>query len=517
MSVDKTVITALRERLDLNQQIDALLEIHSEKEFLTQARRVAESGIQVIPVVLRNLQHADPRHLNALGVIASMYPLRGEILNKLYETAEDVERSDRERVSAMLILERFLDQVPDPYLLQTLENPHAVAIESIKDLIRASEQDPSVLLDYTRALSEQSTEAITGIISTLLDVGQERAVPVLCLMSQADDEATATEALNALGQVRHPKAVRGLQALLPVLPRGRHSLGERSLRKLQFGGMPIDPLPAVDPAWRALVSPIDGQGNQLVWFLRDPDRDGKCRFLGLALNDGTGFSQAYGNHNVPAQALPTRHSVGHVHLVPMQFASLPHKPSHPETSFLHMLEADLDYGRRLVREAQSKHFGQNQSLPAAYRLLSPLIWQYDATSVDASRQQPPVPVQSPETLSNTARLPYHPFFRGWIIGGPRAAEQVDAVNSLTPLADHEVVRAWASRLAGEYLNEATLQQVKARLRGMSEWLWRAKQLSLAELASVAAQTVDKIPPAQHPFVLSMAELGLNLVVKHSPQ
>jgi hypothetical protein len=280
--------------------------------------------------------------------------------------------------------------------------------------------------------------------------------------------------------------------------------------------VPIDPLPEVDPAWRALVSPIDGQGNQVVWFIRDPDHDGKCRFLGLVLNDGTGFSQAYGNHNVPAQALPTRHSVGHVHLVPMQFARLPHQPSHPETSFLHMLEADLDYGRRLAREAQPTHFDQNRSLPAAYRLLGPLIWQYDATSVDASRQQPPVPVQSPETLSNTARLPYHPFFRGWIIGRPQAAERVEAVNSLTPLADREVVRTLASRLAGEYFDGATLQQVKARLRGMSEWLRRAEQISLAELASVAAQTMGKIPPAQHPFVLSMVELGLNLV-NASPQ
>jgi hypothetical protein len=517
MSVNNTVITTLRERLDLDRQIDALIEIHSEKEFLAQARRLAESGNQVIPVVLQSLQRANPRHLNALGVIASLYPRRGEILNKLYEAAEDVERSDRERVSAMLILERFLDQTPDPYLLQTLENPRAVAVESIRDLIRASERDPSVLLDYTRALSEQPVEAITGIVDTLLDVGQERAVPVLCLMSQADDEAIAAMALNALGQIRHPKAVRGLQSLLPILAHGRRPLGERSLRKLQFSGLNVDPPPAVDPAWRALVGPIDGQGNQVVWFIRDPDADGKSRFLGLALNDGTGFSQAYGNANVPARALPTRHSAGHVHLVPMQFKSMPHQSPRPETSFLHMLEADLDYGRRLVRDAQQVHFGQNQSLPAAYRLLGPLIWQYDATSVDTSRQQPPVTAQSLERLSNTARLPYHPFFRGWIASGSRATARVEAGNSLTPLADHEVVRDWASRLAGEYFDETTLQQVEARLWTMSEWLWRAKQTPLAELASVAAQTVGKIPPAQHPFLLSMAELGLNLAVMHSSQ
>ena len=88
---------------------------------------------------------------------------------------------------------------------------------------------------------------------------------------------------------------------------------------------------------------------------------------------------------------------------------------------------------------------------------------------------------------------------------------------MSPLADREVIRTRASRLVEERLNEKTLQQVKARLRGMSEWLWRAEQGSLAELASVAAQTVGKIPPAQHPFALSMAELGLNLVKKNIPQ
>jgi hypothetical protein len=511
MSPREKVTTALRERLELEQQLKVLLEVRSEEEFARRARHLAEGGDQVVSVVLHNLAHPDSRQLNALGVVASMYPHRGEILNKLYEAAADLDRSDRERVSAMLILERFLGQEPDPYLLQTLDDPRSVAIESIKDLIRTSEQDPSVLLEYTRALSSQPPQAIVGIVDTLLEVGQERAVPVLCLMAQHGNEEMAVAALHELGRLRHPRAVRGLQSLIPVLLPDRRPLGERSLRKLQFSGVPVEPLSRAGAEWRALIGPVEGTGGRVVWFIHDPDENDRCHFLGVSLGEDDGIVQAYGNHGVPAQAVPDRQRPGHIHRVPFQPTAAEEGAS-AKVSTLFLLEADLDYGRRLVRQAHARHFETGRTFPPAYRLLGPLIWQYDASTLDASRQLPPTPAHALDLLPQTASLPYHPFFRGWFVRRDRMAEIVEATFHRAPTADREVLRAWASQLAEEHFDEALVRQIQARLVEMSEWLWQAEQVSLVELTTVAAKTIVEIPPAQHPFTVSMAEMGLNLVL-----
>lgn len=506
------VINTLRERLEVERQIDDLLGATSEEEYAARARQVAESGAQVIPAVLHKLCEADPRQLNALGVVASLYPRRDEILNKLYETAADSKRPDRERVSAMLILERFLNESPDPYLLQTLEDPRAVAIESVRDLIQASTQDPSVLLEYTRVLSEQSIEAIEGVIDTLLEIGQEKALPALCLMAQVANDEMAATALHAIGRVRDPEAAQRLQGLLPLLPPDRRALGERSYRKLQLAGVPIDPLPAPDPAWRALVSPPDGSGTQVVWFLRDPDAEGRCPFVGVVLLED-GLAQAYGNHSVPAEALPERGRPGYLHRVPLQLFAQPGDGPEADAAWCYVVEADLDYGRRLLWGRQARQLEEGRSLPPAYRLLGQLIWRYDTRSMDEEEERLPTPVGVLDLLPQTGSLPYHPFFRGWYVRSERATALSQAMSSLIPSTDPEAVHAWAARLAQESFDEAALEQLAARLRAMSRWLWQAEQVQLVELAMVAVDTVTRIPPSRHPLTLGMAELGLSLAMQ----
>ena len=279
------VITTLRDRWRIEQEIQNLLHIHSQREFFHQAQHVAESGEQVIPVILGYLGRADARTLSALGVVASLYPHREQILNKLYQVAADLDKPDRSRVSAMLILERFLEQEPDPYLVATLDDPQFMATESIREMLREGEQDPRALIEYTRTLGEQDDETTQQVIDTLLEIGQERAVPVLCLLAQHDVRTLAECALSALGRLGHPDAVRGLQSILPMVPANRRSLARRSLLKLQLKQIPVISRPVADDTWRTLVGPIDGEGNRVVWFLHEPDEQGRCSFLGLTIND----------------------------------------------------------------------------------------------------------------------------------------------------------------------------------------------------------------------------------------
>jgi hypothetical protein len=525
MNASGNVITTLRDQLVLASQVDALIGIRSEDGFLAQARRIAESGEQVIPVILRRLPQADPRQLNALGVVASMYPRREEILNKLQEVAVDVERPDRERVSAMLILERFLDREPDARMVHTLDDPRAVAVESVRDLIGASKQEPGVLLQYTRALAEQPPDAIAGVVETMVEVAAEGAVPALSLMAQAENEAMSAAALHALGQIRHPGAARALQALLAMLPPARLAAAERSSRKLRFSGTSVEPLFPVDETWRALVSPIDGQGSRIVWFIRGAEAAQHRWFLGLVLHEDEGIAQGYGNYEVPAAALPERRDNGQLHRIPVQVASPLEERAREDAdrnpaernpadknpnAFIYMLETDMDYARQLVQGAQGQHLALGTALPDAYRLMGPLIWQYELAQPVAPQPQTSDLGHAMRLLPETASLPYHPYFRNWFVGGGQVTEIARSLVRLEQFGEREAVRAWAIHLAQNYFDQRLLERMAHRLHDMSQWLRRAEEGQLAELAQAAAETIVRMPPAGHPFVLSMAELGLDV-------
>lgn len=504
------VITTLCDRLALGEQVDALLDVRSEDTFLARARSIAESGEQVIPVILRRLPYADPRQLNVLGVVASMYPGREQLLNKLHNVAVDIGRSDRERVSAMLILERYLDREPDAYALHTLDDPHAVAVESIRDLIRSSKEEPGVLLQYTRALADQPADVVAGVIETMVEVAAEGAVPAVCLMAQAGDDAMSAAALRALGQIRHPDAVRGLQGLLPMLSLSSQAAAERSLRKLRFTGIAIEPLPPPDTDWRALVSPVDGQGSRIVWFIRGRDAGDHAWFLGLVLGDDEGFAQGYGNHQVPARGLPEQREEGYVHRISVQAAVPQEERTGKDSSFMYLLETGVGYARRLVQGAQEHHLRLGKALPDAYRLLGPVLWRCDVAHPAAG-----VPVggdlgHATSLLPGTAGLPYHPYFRGWYAQGEQVTEIARSLVRFTQYAEREAVREWARRLVQDYFDPPSLEQMAGRLHDLSEWLWRAEEVQLAELTWAAAETVIRVPPDEHPFLLSMAELGLDL-------
>ena len=496
------IITTLHERWQIEHGIRELLDLQSEDELQSRAKLVAESGEQVIPVILSNLGHSNPRMLNALGIVSSLHPNRAEMADRLYGAAADVNIPDKDRMAAMLILERFLGVKPDPYLIGTLSDPQAMVVESVKEMIRDGEQNPFMLLDYTHGLAAQPDEIVEGIVETLLEVGQERAVPALCLLAQERADALATAAISTLGRLRHPDAARGLQTILPMLHPTRRALGERSLRKLQFSGVPSRSLPPVDSAWRALISPVDGQGSRVIWFIHDADLAGNCAFLGISIREEQGIAQAYGNYQVPVKALPERRHRGYIHSLSPQ-----------DELVLYMLEADFDYGRRLVSEGQALNFELGRLLPVEYSLLGTLIWQYDDARVEESRQRLPMPETRLDLLPETAKLLDHPAFKNWFAYGDQVVQQALTMIKWLPFTVQKNQSSVAIKLAETYFDRPVVSRLQTRLRAMSEWLWRAGEAHLTEVALVAARTVATIPPTSHPFTLRMVELGLRVVIE----
>ena len=516
------VIHTLQDRWRIDQDIQELLQVRSQQEFTDRAQRIAARGDQVISVILRRLDHADARTLSALGAVSSLYPQREQILNKLYGAAADLNRPDRGRVSAMLILERFLGQEPDPYLISTLDDPQFMAVESIREMIREGERDPRALLEYTRTLAEQPDETIEGVIDTLIEVGQERAVLALCLLAQDDRDALGQAALLALGRLHHQEAAQGLQSILPLLPPDRRSLAERSLLKLRLKQVAVPPRSPVNTTWRALVSPIDGEGSQVIWFVGEPNQHGLCHFVGFSINDREGIRQVYGHVDVPSDTLPERRLRGHIHNVALQSGStdeddrVPGEGTSSPGILLHMLETDFDYGRRLVREGRARNAQQGRPVPVEYRLFGPWLWQYDDAQVGSSRWQGLDKVGAagpPGSLAETAMLLSHPAFRGWFAYGEQVLQYAVSVLRRTPLIAGSDASGDPAMLARTYFDRPMIARLRYRLAAMSAWLWQAGDARAAGLATLAAETLATMSPAAHPLTRRMIELGLRAAIE----
>ena len=519
------VITTLRDWQQIEQELREMLDARSDAEFSSQAERVAARGEPVIPVILRNLNQSDPRLLSALGAVASFYPDRGLILDRLYQAAADISRPDRGRLSAMLIMERFLGQEPDPYLVETLSDPRTMAVESVREMVREGERDPRALIEYTKALADQSEETFQNVIETLIEVEGERAVPVLCLLAQEERDALAQAALDALGRLSHPRAAQGLRSILSMLRPVMRPLGERSLLKLQLKQVPVAvPLP-MEGRWRALVSPIDGEGNRVVWLIREANEQETSHFLGMTINESEGISLAYGRYDVPAGVLPERVGLGRMHRISLggttpkqadERQASRARPARPEADpVLLLLETDVDYGRRLARAGQELNLAQQRPLPAEYRLLGSMLWQYDDAAPVTRRQHMVAQGHKPELQPMTADLLAYPAFQGWFVRGDLAVRHATIMLQWMPTVPLEGVRSWAVALARAHFDQAKLDQLRLRLEAMEEWLSRAGEIHLAELAACAAATITMTPPDEHPFTLRMAELGLYAAVEQA--
>lgn len=509
ISSDK-IITTLRERRQIEFDIVSLIKIGPDDETKTRAQRIAQGGDQVIPAILNNLSHSNPQMLNILGLVSSFYPDRDKVVANLYKAAADVDNPDRNRVAAMLILERFLGIEPDPFVVGTLNDPQTMITESIEEMIQEATNEPMLLLEYTQGLVKQPKEVLDDVVETLLRIGQERAVPILCLLAQESDDELANSALTALGRLDHPRAVQGLSTCLPMLSPSRRPLCERSLRKLQFKGVAIKDMtgtahPPLDERWRALVSAPDSEGNVTIWFLLDTDAN-YYLFFGLSLAQDRGIARAYGDYHASVQALPPRQPKGYIHTVSLK-----------EGMMMYMVEADLEFGRRLVKEAQEKTFELNLPLPSTYRLMGQLIWQYGEASDETAKSPPLSPSKAQALLHETENLLVHPAFSGWFAYGQVIGQRALAIIRWAPLTVEHELGMWSAKLAKAYFDQEKIRLLKTSLDAMAEWLRKANQVYLAEVTMAAAATITTVSPAEHPLTLRMVERGLTLVIQQFQQ
>jgi len=106
------------------------------------------------------------------------------------------------------------------------------------------------------------------------------------------------------------------------------------------------------------------------------------------LNDRQGIVQAIGDDRALTHYFPPRKRLGSLHIFTL---------SEPVIDAL-LLEADFDYGRRLVREALAAPAARARPLHPVYRLFSGMLWAYDDVRVPAKACLPELERESARDL-----------------------------------------------------------------------------------------------------------------------
>jgi hypothetical protein len=504
------IITKLRERRQIEADLRRMLTASSELEFRLQAQQIATQGSQVIPAIVGSLDRADARLLAAMGVVATFLD-HEEVARALQQVVLQPQRTDRGRIGALTILERFLGQPLDDDLLVSLRDAEGVAVSSLEEILGQAERSPAVLIEYVQGLDRQEPDVVLAVVQALRDMGTpsppsgqgQRVIEPLRMMAQDVRDEIAAAALQTLGAIRSPEAAWALQTLIPISAPALRPLAERWLRKLQFSGVEIEPLPPPNPGWRSLVSPVDGSGQQSVWCIQESEPASHARFLNILLSDRVGAVEAVGHTQVPPTMLPPRRPLGYVHDVAWPDGS----------GSILLLEAPFDLGRRWVLEALAHNHETQIPVAGPLRLLSPWLWGASGADSLPARVLPELSeeaeAEDEALLAVSDRLLNHPAFATWTVRSEAILQAAEEALR-HPGWDLQV---WVRRLVSElFADQAVTRVFSRRLAAMSEWLLLAGEQIWSRMALVAAHAaLEKLPQGQ-PLLWAIVRRDLELTL-----
>jgi hypothetical protein len=503
MPSSRKIITKLRERRQIEADLRDMLAASSELEFRQQAQKIASRGSQVIPAIVANLDRADARMLSAMGTVATFLS-HDEVTVALRQAVLQSHRTEQGRLGAMTILEQFLHQPPDDDLLSSLGSAQRQTGVSLEEMLDRARVMPSELIPFIEGLDRQEPDDVLAIARSLQALGIRAVssgqapltVEPLRMMAQDVRDEIAAEALYALGTIRTPEAARALQTLVPVTPSVLRPLAERLLRKLQFSGVEVNPLPAPDPTWRALISPVNGLGQQSIWFIQEDRPTAHAQILNILLSDQAGALEAVGHTQVPTLLLPPRQPLGYLHDIWL-----------PEDSgSMIMLEATFDLGRRLVIDALPQNWSTQIPVAGPLRLLSPWLWAYAGADSLPLQALPELPAEDASLDATPEHLLAHPAFETW------SARSDATLRAAEEIARHPgwKLDVWIKRLTSELFAAPLVAQVLSkRLIAMSEWLLLAKDEPRARQALVAARSILEGPVQDQPLLQAIVQRDLD--------
>ncbi|MCS7038014.1 MAG: hypothetical protein NZP34_00245 [Caldilineales bacterium] len=478
---DDRIIRGFGDRLAIEQAVRALAQAPNAFELERRARDLAAQGEAVIPALLRHLDTDDPTLRGGLGLLARHLD-RDAVVPALRRAAADPRRPAAARLTAVMILERYLDEAVDPNLAGRLPDARAVARQSAHEALRLAETTPLVLVEYAEQLLREPPEVIHQVIDVLTEDDDPRMAELLGVIAAYAAPTEAARLIHRLGVLRTPAALLALATLQKLLAPELQPLAGRSLRKLQLAGV----RPPDRPPLRALWSPLLGaQGQSLLWFIR-PHTDDRAVLLVLVCHDRFGLLQIEAHPAVALDMVPPPAPRGGIHRL-----SLPGSPRP-----LLLAEIDPHLGLRLLDEALERVRERKVPWPGELVVFGSWLWD-GATSAAALPEPPPAPAVPADAFTALFR---HPAFSGWVWDVPDATRLLARELAAGTLTENGLAhRTMAQRL----VEPEAAALLAERLRRQAQWLLLIGDQTTAAIALAACEGVLSQNP-DHPFVRALA-------------
>jgi hypothetical protein len=515
MSNSARVLTGLMERRALEAAFSELAATADLEQLVERAQAIAQHGSAAVAALVSLLDTDNPQLRGGLGQVAAHLDAE-QIVPALRSAARARDRSDQARLTALMILDRYLHEPVDESMLTGLQDPDTVALQSLRELAHEMDRNQFVVIEYLNQLAEQPADVMRTVMDAIprLPAGPH-LVTLLRMLAQGEAQDLAHDAIEQLSRTRSSEAARALQSLALTLPLQSAGMAERGLRKLQMSGVTV-PEQSCD-GWRALISPVDGAGAQVVWFVcpgdgvaaddAGPEGSGTDRgmLLSILCKDPEGIVACFGSQAVAEADLPPAQPLGGRYTI-QQTSDMPP---------ILLLEAPFDMGRQVVRQALAFNWAGEQLPPMEYRLLNSLIWEAgpvlaaDATADAVAEAGCYTPAQAAAVLD-------HPALASWFWHAPALYEVAEQLGRRHVLTERVALIEW---VIGQHFDAELVASYQRRLEGMGRWLALAAEPEAAAVAYAAAGSLaqssiasNRDGWAHNPFLRRLVGIGLDVAI-----
>lgn len=507
------IINTFQVRRKLNDDLAGLATTGTEADVLTRVRAIVQSyePLLILSTLSKFLNSSSSQVRGGLGRLATLLPY-DETVTVLRKEAANRQNPTQARLTAALILERFLHAELAPGLMSDLKDPETVVMQSLQEALAESHANHYILLEYVRQMRQENEQVAHQVMELLGRLDADDQPDLLRLIAYDIRLGVAQAAVDRLGLIRQGeaalRAAHALDGLRYNLSPDLAQLSERTLRKLRFSGVRYQPAPLEN--WRALITPSTLDGTQDIWFLDMGNEERQNVLIGLRINANAGLLDTFGSEGVEPQYLPPARPVGELVSIALTNGA--------PTVFL---EVPLAYAHWRLRQALEAHWQQSQPrpLPEEYTFYNPHLFR---------GQAPPLPdelqrlLTSGPTLWQKSRLKLdeiatallrHPVMAGWFFQNSRMMDVLAYLPKNDEVAFHEAVEDLKQQLFPPQIESALSAELQAGLLAQAGWLAIAGHPQHAQHAVLLAEGFKHLRPAQHPLMGMMLEIGLVLLME----
>lgn len=507
------IINTFQARRRLNEDLNALANIESEGDLLARVRTIAQSYEPrlILSTLTKYLDNSSSQLRGGLGRLATLLPY-DETVTVLRKEAANRHNPTQSRLTAAMILERFLQAELTPGMMSDLKDPETVVMQSLQEALAESHENPYILLEYVRQMRQENEQVAYQVMELLSRLDGMDQAKLLRLIAYDARPGVAQAAIEQLGLIRQDApaqaAASALYTLQQNLPPELAQLAERTLRKLRFSGVVYQPPPL--EGWRGLITPAALDGTQDLWFVRAEKDESHNMILGLRVNSGAGLADAFGSEDVDPQYLPQMRQVGELVSIALSGDS--------PTVFL---EAPIGYALWLLHQALAGHWSQPEPgpLPEEYTFYNAHLCASQGPGLPGEIETllasgPALWSAHQEKLEETTRiLLRHPAMAGWFFQNVRMLAVAEELEADDLDAFQQAVADLARELFTDAIDDALRREIRAGLLAQAGWLQVAGFTQHAQHAMLLAEGFNHMRASQHPLMSLMLEIGLALLVR----